>query len=97
MDPNNINAGGKYEAFQQIGYDVSTEAGRHASAADVMEQLRAQLENTPATMGKDTGFGQRYEVRVLIRGPSGEGTLVTVWQVEGGIPRLITNWLEVHR
>ena len=84
-------------AFEQIGYDVTTEAGRQAGARDVKAQLKAQLETAPASKGKSTGFGQRYEVRVTIRGPSGQGTLVTVWQVEGNVPRLITNWLEVHR
>jgi hypothetical protein len=39
----------------------------------------------------------RFEVDSNINGPAGQGTLKTVWQVENGVPRLITNWLEVHR
>jgi hypothetical protein len=96
MAPNNKGNGGKAIAFRKIGYDIDTEAGRQAGASDVVDQLRSQLETTPATKGKSTGFGQRFEVRVQIKGPSGEGTLVTVWQIEGGAPRLITNWLEIH-
>jgi hypothetical protein len=97
MDPTNKGNGGKAIAFKQIGYDVETEIGRQTSASDVVAQLKAQLKNTAATKGKGTGFGQRFEVRVRIKGPSGEGTLVTVWQLEPTTPRLITNWLEVHK
>jgi hypothetical protein len=96
MDPNNKGNGGKALAFKRVGYDIDTEGGRQAAATDVVEQLKSHLGTTPATKGKSTGFGERFEVRVQIKGPSGEGTLVTVWQIEGGQPRLITNWLEVH-
>jgi hypothetical protein len=97
MDPTNKGNGGKAGAFKQIGYDVETEAGRRAGANDVATQLRDQLKSTAAVKGKETGFGQRFEVRVRIKGPSGEGALVTVWQLERGEPRMITNWLEVHK
>ncbi len=97
MDPNNKGNGGKAIAFKKIGYDVETEAGRHVGTTNVVDQLESQLATTPAKKGKSTGFGDRFEVRVHIKGPSGEGTLVTVWQIEGGDPRLITNWLEVHQ
>jgi hypothetical protein len=97
MDPSNKGNGGKASAFKQIGYDVETEAGRQAGASDVVTQLKDQLKSTAAIKGKETGFGQRFEVRVRIKGPSGEGTLITVWQLERGEPRLITNWLEVHK
>jgi hypothetical protein len=96
MDPNNKGNGGKAVAFKTLGYEVDTEAGRQTGATDVVTQLKNQLAVTPAKKGKSTAFGERFEVRVQIKGPSGEGTLVTVWQVEGGVPRLITNWLEVH-
>lgn len=96
MDPNNKGNGGKAVAFKTLGYEVDSEAGRQFRATDVVEQLKNQLAITPAKKGKSTAFGDRFEVRVQIKGPSGEGTLVTVWQVEGGVPRLITNWLEVH-
>jgi hypothetical protein len=97
MDPSNKGNGGKASAFKQIGYDIETEAGRQAGASDVVTQLKNQLKSTAAIKGKETGFGQRFEVRVQVKGPSGQGTLVTVWQLERGEPRLITNWLEVHK
>lgn len=97
MDLNNKGNGGKAVAFKQIGYSIDTETGRQASTTDVIDQLKSQLATTPARKGRSTGFGDRFEVRVHIKGPSGNGTLVTVWQIERGDPRLITNWLEVHR
>lgn len=96
MDPGNKNNGGKAIAFERIGYRVDGEAERRASATSVVDQLARQLPTTPAKRGKTTAFGERFEVRVPIKGPTGDGTLVTVWQIEGTEPRLITNWLEVH-
>jgi hypothetical protein len=96
MDPDNANNDGKWMAWNAIGFDVDTEAGRRAATDDVLAQLESQLAVAPATVGKTTGWGQRFEVGTIINGPSGQGTLRTVWQIEGGIPRLITNWLEVR-
>jgi hypothetical protein len=96
MAPTNKENGGKAIAFKTIGYDVDAEVGRQTGASDIIGQLKSQLGATPAIKGKSTGFGQRFEVRVQIKGPSGDGTLVTVWQIESGRPRMITNWLEVH-
>jgi hypothetical protein len=89
----------KAEAFRAIGYDVDTDEGRRAGAADVVAQLRSHLALQPARVGHPSPYGAKYEVDVPIRGPNGkEGKLVTVWLVESddGMPRLITNWLEVH-
>jgi hypothetical protein len=100
MDPTNPNNGGKWQAFEELGYDVHNPTGRQAGAQNVMSQLRDTLDDTPATLGKTSTHGQRFEVRVQIQGPNGKnGTLVTVWQYDNGSssPRLITNWLEVHR
>lgn len=99
MDPNNKNNSGKSAAFKAIGFDVDDEAKRAAAASEVMNQLKAALPGTPATAGKASEHGQRFEVRVPIRGPNGAGTLVTAWQIDKGAdaPRLITNWLEVHK
>jgi hypothetical protein len=97
MDPNNKGNGGKALGFKKIGYDIDTATGRQTGATDVVNQLKKQLPTTAAKKGKTTGFGNRFEVRVRVQGPSGEGTLVTVWQIEGREPRRITNWLEVYR
>ena len=70
------------------------------------EQLRVetvegeQLDRLPATEGKQSVFGRRFEVEIPITGPNGRpGTLFTAWQVDSGsaAPRMITNWLKVHR
>jgi hypothetical protein len=60
---------------------------------------RSSSPPRPATAGKASDYGQRFEVRIPITGPKGNGTLVTVWQIDKGsdAPRLITNWLEVHK
>jgi len=97
MDPANPSNNGKWQAWQQIGFDVNSAADRSAATQNVIEQIRAQLPNAPATVGKLTNFGQRFEVDTIINGPSGQGTLKMVYQMEDGVPRLVTNWLEVHK
>lgn len=90
----------KWKAWEQVGYDVTSEAGRRAAAQEVISQLRKSLPHAPATLGKVTPHGLRLDVRIKIRGPNGkEGTLFTAWQQDKGskVFRLITNWLEVHR
>lgn len=99
MNPNNANNGGKWQAFEQLGYDVQTPEGRSQGAQDVIAQLRGKLPNESATEAKSTSFGRRFEVRADITGPNGRtGTLNTIWQYDSGsnVPRLITNWLQVH-
>ena len=100
MDPNNPQNKGKWEAFQKLGYDVENEEGRAEATQDVMTQLREELPNYPAVLEKVTGYGPRFRVDIPIRGPNGsEGTLATIWQYDSGStsPRMITNWLEVHK
>ncbi|HJT92534.1 MAG TPA: hypothetical protein VJ777_11405 [Mycobacterium sp.] len=97
MDPANPNNKGKWQAWARIGFQVDTEAGRAAATQQVLPQIRAQLPNSPASLSKVTPHGERFEVDSIINGPSGRGTLKMVYQMEDGIPRLITNWLEVHK
>lgn len=97
MDPSNVNNGGKWQAWQQIGYDVDSEVGRQSAASDVVTQIQSQLGSTPAEALPATKWGDRFQVNVPISGPSGDGTLVTVWQVEDGVPRMITNFLKVWK
>jgi hypothetical protein len=100
MNPSNAGNAGKWQAIQEVGYALHEPGERSAAAADVMGQLRQQLPTSSAQAGKASTFGPRYQVRVPITGPNGKtGTLVTQWQVDQGAtaPRLIANWLEVHR
>ncbi|MCP4347168.1 MAG: hypothetical protein GY795_16780 [Desulfobacterales bacterium] len=100
MDPGNISNQNKWMAFEEIGYQVWDEEIRKYDAQDVIDQLKKCLYNAPAIPGKTSKYGQRYNVSVQLTGPNGKtGTLVTIWQIEtqNNIPRLITNWLEVHR
>jgi Domain of unknown function (DUF6883) len=91
--------GGKWVAWNDVGYSIDSASGREAAAQDVMRQLDSQLPETAATFSKTTEWGSRFQVRTTIEGPNGRmGTLVTVWQYDKGseIPKLITNWLETH-
>lgn len=61
------------------------------------QQLQRDLEricrSENATLGELTEFGQKYEIRASLVGPSGrEGQVVTVWIVRRGedFPRLVT-------
>jgi RHS repeat-associated protein len=99
MNPDNPNNDGKAVAFRNLGYDVDSIDGRHIGAQDVVSQLRQRLDNAPATFDRSTPYGDRLVVRVVITGPNGgQGTLVTFWQYDIGntMPRLVTNWLEIH-
>jgi len=93
--------GGKYLAFVALGWDVSTPATREASAHDVVLRLRSLLPPSDvAELGPTGEYGRSLRTRTALIGPNGRsGTLVCVWQQSTGspTPRLITNWLEVHR
>jgi uncharacterized protein YukE len=100
MDPNNPRNEGKWKAWSELGYDVDDLSNRANAADDVTRQVREQLDRLPATEGRQSVFGRRFEVEIPITGPNGRpGTLFTVWQVDSGsaVPRMITNWLKVHR
>lgn len=98
MDPTNPKNGGKWEAWEELGYDVQTPEGRTSATQDVTNQLQKELADNPAINPKETAFGMRFEVDVPITGPNGQQeALVTIWPYDTGsdIPRLITNWLKV--
>ncbi|MFQ6043636.1 MAG: DUF6883 domain-containing protein [Candidatus Poribacteria bacterium] len=100
MNPHHPENQGKADGFKQLSYDVDTSEGRIAAMQDVVAQLRAKLQESPAILSRQTFYGLRYEVRTEIVGPNGKtGTLVTLWQYDIGtlVPRLVTNWLEVHK
>lgn len=100
MNPTNERNNGKWKAFEQLGYDVQSESRRKDSSQDVVTQLRDTLPGIPSTEGQTSPYGTRFEVRSTILGPNGgEGTLVSVWQIDKSseTPRMITNWLEVHK
>jgi hypothetical protein len=99
MNPANANNRGKWKAFEQIGFDVDSEAGRLEAYDSIMTQIAEQLSQAPADNWRLSDHGPRLNVDIIISGPSGVGTLTTVWQIDLGstLPRLITNYLQVHR
>lgn len=98
MDPGNLRAGRKPEAFAKLGYDV--QGGRNAAAADIGRQIRAHLERARAFDPAMSEHGARISVEVVVTGPNGrKGTLFTRWQYDHGtnVPKLITNYVKVHQ
>ena len=100
MDPRNEDSREKWRAFDALGFQVWSNAGRVHAATVLADELRAALGEAEATFLKHSPHGPRYETRTLLTGPNGRaGTFVAIWQYddEGEVPRLITGWLRVHR
>jgi hypothetical protein len=79
---------GRFKAvfFESLGYQ-----------ANVWKQLEADLRDLAvageATLGDATTYGQKYELRGTLRGPSGRSAaVVTIWIVrwEEDAPRFVT-------
>ena len=99
MKPENPQNQGKWMGFAMISYPVETSEGRQIATQDVIQQIRQALPNTPAYQSKNNQYGLRFKVTIIIKGFNGkQGNLITIWQIypDQTIPRLITNWLEVH-
>jgi hypothetical protein len=100
MDPTNANNSGKWKAFRELGYEIQTVEQREVAAQTVISQLQKSLPTMNANFDKSTPYGARFKVNIQVIGPNGKsGTLVTEWQYDkdSNSPRLITNWLEVHK
>lgn len=78
MNPDNPRNRGKWKAFAALGYNVESVEGRKIGAEDIIRQVRKGVIDTPATESQASIYGQRFQVRVRIRGFNGrEGTLAT--------------------
>jgi uncharacterized protein DUF6883 len=92
---------GKHLAFIALGWDVSTAEAREASARDVVSRLRSALPPAEVSEAGPRGaYGRSLRTGTRLVGPNGRaGTLVCVWLLgtDSPTPRLITNWLEVHK
>lgn len=98
INPNSPNNQGKWMAFAAVGYDVNSSQGRQKATQDIINQLRLQLNDTPAIQDEQSIYGLRFEVQVVIKGVNGrQEILVTKWQIDNDtdIPKLTTNWLKV--
>ena len=92
LDPNNINAKGKPEAYEKgLGY-----------VRDNADGLISQI-HTYVTSGNEpyevsqTEYGTKYKFRIPVTGPNGNTkNVIAVYQIDNGqsVPRLITNYLE---
>jgi hypothetical protein len=99
MNPTHPHNDGKWIAWDKLGYDVQSVAGRQSATADVMQQIRPQLTNAPASPGNISKFGTCYKMDLKIQGPNGRTAMLdTTWQVDHGVtaPKLTTNWAKIE-
>ena len=76
----------KYRFFSRLGYS-------NEQWARLETDLRELAVTGDATPGESTEYGQKYEVRGMLKGPSGRmAEVVTVWIVLAGqeTPRFVT-------
>ncbi len=82
------HAVGRFKAtfFEGLGYSAS-------EWTRLESDLRQLAMTGDATLGKHTRYGQHYEIRGTLRGPSGKvAQLITIWIVRSNedAPRFIT-------
>ena len=102
MDPANENNRGKWQAWEQLGYDVTDPGERRELAVRMRMFVRHMAKFSEVEEKQQGPWGTRYRIPMEVKGPPGSdktGTLVTVWQQQDSEspPRLITNWLKVHK
>jgi hypothetical protein len=99
MNPGHHSECGKHKAFHAVGWELSTLQLREKAAGEVIGILRASLPPADVRLFS-SAYGTRYETRTVLKGPNGRvGSLIVIWQVAPStvVPRLITNWFEVHK
>ena len=79
---------GRFKApfFASLGYTS-------ANWRSLDEDLRDLAISDDAKLGKDSPYGQKYEIRGTLRGPSGKSAgVLTVWIVlfGGDVPQFVT-------
>ena len=79
---------GRFKAsfFARLGY--SADSWQHLD-----EDLRRQHLLQPARLVESTRYGQKYEIRAILKGPNKQSALVvSIWLVPAGrdIPRFVT-------
>jgi len=79
------DGGTKARVFAHAGFSVER-------PEEFEQALREQHLTRDARPGKDSPFGNKYEITAFLKGPSGEVLVTSVWMVRRGevIPRLIT-------
>lgn len=75
----------KARVFAHAGFDVER-------PAEFEKAPREQHLTRDARPGKDSPFGNKYEITAYLKGPTGEVLVTSVWMIRHGeaIPRLIT-------
>ncbi len=78
---------GRFKArfFEGLGYSAQQWARLEAD-------LRSQHLANDADELESTPYGQKYEIRAILNGPTGQANVVTVWVIRRGdnIPRFVT-------
>jgi hypothetical protein len=83
-----IHPVGRFKArfFGRLGYSAER-------WQQLEEDLRHQHLARPAHLAQSTRYGQKYEIRAILKGPNGqEALVVSVWLVPAGrdVPRFVT-------
>jgi hypothetical protein len=79
MNPDHPHNRGKAEGWQRIGYDVSTDAAREESSADVIRQLRRKLSDSPIVRTDDSPYGHRLNTETPFTGPNDQEATSMTW------------------
>ena len=78
---------GRFKArfFERLGYSAEHWARFEAD-------LRSQHLANDADELESTQYGQKYEIRAMLNGPTGQADVVSVWLIRHGesIPRFVT-------
>jgi len=83
---------GRFKApfFASLGYTKTT-------WRRLDEDLRSLAASGDAEFGKDSPYGQKYEIRGILKGPSGRSVgVLTVWIIRfgGDVPQFVTAFPE---
>ncbi len=96
LNPDNINAKGKAEAYERaLGFNRD-------NAQELICQIEDAVKNesvSPISISK-TDFGAKYKYRIPVKGANGQiKNVIAVYQIDNGsqIPRMITNYVERKR
>jgi len=86
---------GRFKAAFFLGLGYSAEDWSRLEA-----DLRAQHLSRDATSGEPSAYGQKYEIRATLVGPTGQAAdVVSIWVVRAGedFPRFVTAYPEGGR
>ena len=93
LNPDNLNARGKAEAYQRgLGYNKSNAEGLIRQISDAVTSGNVKPYDISTSP-----YGIKYKYRIPVTGPNGKTkNVIAVYQLDNGseVPRMVTNYLE---